>query len=112
MSRVPSCAIRPVGRAPSLTRAAARDKSLGAPGASGYRLTAVEERRIPRLGRAVSCIGFGAWQLGGGWGDVPESAAIAAVEAALHAGVTFIDTTYGDGRVYDKLVRPTVHSRW
>ena len=74
----------------------------------------MEERRIPRLGHAVSCIGFGAWQLGGGLGDVPESAAIAAVEAALDAGVAFIDTAdaYGDGRVYDELIRPTVHARW
>jgi aryl-alcohol dehydrogenase-like predicted oxidoreductase len=66
---------------------------------SADRLTAVEERLIPRLGRAVSCIGFGAWQLGADWGDVPESAAIAAIEAALDAGVTFIDTAdaYGDG---------------
>jgi aryl-alcohol dehydrogenase-like predicted oxidoreductase len=60
----------------------------------------VEQRQIPRLGRAVSCVGFGGWQLGADWGDVPESAAIAAVEAALESGVTFIDTAdvYGDGR--------------
>jgi len=25
----------------------------------------MEQREIPRLGRAVSCVGFGAWQLGG-----------------------------------------------
>jgi aryl-alcohol dehydrogenase-like predicted oxidoreductase len=60
----------------------------------------VEERGIRRLGRAVSCVGFGAWQLGADWGDVSESEAIAALEAALAAGVTFIDTAdvYGDGR--------------
>jgi aryl-alcohol dehydrogenase-like predicted oxidoreductase len=60
----------------------------------------MEQRQIPRLGRAVSCVGFGAWQLGADWGDVPESDAIAALECALAAGVTFIDTAdvYGDGR--------------
>jgi aryl-alcohol dehydrogenase-like predicted oxidoreductase len=60
----------------------------------------MEQRQIPRLGRAVSCVGFGAWQLGADWGDVPENVAIAALEAALAAGVTFIDTAdvYGDGR--------------
>jgi aryl-alcohol dehydrogenase-like predicted oxidoreductase len=60
----------------------------------------MEQRQIPRLGRAVSCVGFGAWQLGADWGDVPESDAIAALESALAAGVTFIDTAdvYGDGR--------------
>jgi aryl-alcohol dehydrogenase-like predicted oxidoreductase len=60
----------------------------------------MEQRQVPRLGRAVSCVGFGAWQLGADWGDVPENVAIAALEAALAAGVTFIDTAdvYGDGR--------------
>ena len=60
----------------------------------------MEQRDIPRLGRSVSCVGFGGWQLGADWGDVPEATGIAAVEAALAAGVTFIDTAdaYGDGR--------------
>ena len=60
----------------------------------------MEQRQIPRLGRAVSCVGFGGWQLGADWGDVSEDTGIAAVEAALAAGVTFIDTAdaYGDGR--------------
>ena len=60
----------------------------------------MEQRQIPRLGRAVSSVGFGAWQLGADWGDVPETDAVAALEAALEAGVTFIDTAdvYGDGR--------------
>jgi aryl-alcohol dehydrogenase-like predicted oxidoreductase len=60
----------------------------------------VEQRQIPRLGRAVSYVGFGAWQLGGDWGDVGEREGIEAVEAALESGVTFIDTAdvYGDGR--------------
>ncbi len=59
----------------------------------------MEHREIPRLGRAVSCVGLGAWQLGSDWGDVPEADAIATVEAALDAGVTFLDTAdvYGDG---------------
>jgi aryl-alcohol dehydrogenase-like predicted oxidoreductase len=67
----------------------------------------MEQREIPRLGRAVSCVGFGAWQLGADWGDVSESAAIAAVEAALDAGVTFIDTAdvYGDGRSEQRIGR-------
>ena len=60
----------------------------------------MEHREIPRLGRTVSCVGFGAWQLGADWGDVPDGDAIAALETALDAGVTFIDTAdvYGDGR--------------
>ncbi|HEY1480923.1 MAG TPA: aldo/keto reductase [Gaiellales bacterium] len=60
----------------------------------------MEQRTIERLGRTVSCVGFGAWQLGADWGDVPEADATAALEAALAEGVTFVDTAdvYGDGR--------------
>ena len=60
----------------------------------------MEQRQIPRLGRSVSCVGFGGWQLGADWGDVTEETGIAAVEAALASGVTFVDTAdvYGDGR--------------
>ena len=60
----------------------------------------MEQRRIERLGRTVSCVGFGGWQLGADWGDVPEGEATEALEAALAEGVTFVDTAdvYGDGR--------------
>jgi aryl-alcohol dehydrogenase-like predicted oxidoreductase len=60
----------------------------------------MEQRPIERLGRTVSCVGFGAWQLGADWGDVSEADATAALEAALEEGVTFVDTAdvYGDGR--------------
>ncbi|MGN6319755.1 aldo/keto reductase, partial [Trinickia sp.] len=49
---------------------------------------------------SVSEIGFGAWAIGGSWGDVSESDAKAALHAALDSGTTFIDTAdvYGDGR--------------
>jgi aryl-alcohol dehydrogenase-like predicted oxidoreductase len=51
-------------------------------------------------GHRVSRIGFGAWAIGGTWGEVPEDQAEAALHAALDAGQTFIDTAdvYGDGR--------------
>src|SRR5271166_3128080 len=53
-----------------------------------------------RTGRTVSEIGFGAWAIGAGWGLVDEADALAALNAALDRGVTFIDTAdvYGDGR--------------
>ncbi len=49
---------------------------------------------------SVSEVGYGAWQIGGDWGDVSESEAISAVEAARDAGIDFFDTAdvYGDGR--------------
>ncbi|GIF17550.1 aryl-alcohol dehydrogenase-like predicted oxidoreductase [Actinoplanes tereljensis] len=52
------------------------------------------------MGRTVGVIGLGAWQLGADWGEVSESDAHATLQAAVDAGVTFIDTAdvYGDGR--------------
>jgi aryl-alcohol dehydrogenase-like predicted oxidoreductase len=60
----------------------------------------MNRRTIGRLGREVSEIGFGAWQIGGDWGSVDEDAAMATLHAAADAGVTFFDTAdvYGDGR--------------
>jgi aryl-alcohol dehydrogenase-like predicted oxidoreductase len=55
---------------------------------------------VPRLGRSVSAIGLGCWQLGADWGDVAADTAVAILDAAYDAGVTFFDTAdvYGDGR--------------
>ncbi|MDQ1723428.1 MAG: hypothetical protein QOG52_456 [Frankiaceae bacterium] len=60
----------------------------------------MQQRHIARLGRDVSEIGLGCWQLGGDWGDVDDSAAMGVLHAAVDAGVTFLDTAdvYGDGR--------------
>ena len=49
----------------------------------------------------VSEIGLGTWQLGGSeWGAIPESEALATLQAAADTGVTFVDTAdiYGQGR--------------
>ena len=53
-----------------------------------------------RLGREVSVIGLGTWQLGADWGDVSEADAAAVLEASVESGVTIFDTAdvYGDGR--------------
>ncbi len=60
----------------------------------------MEARHIERLGRGVSVIGLGTWQLGADWGDVDASTADEVLETAHAAGVTFFDTAdvYGDGR--------------
>ncbi|MBB3713374.1 aryl-alcohol dehydrogenase-like predicted oxidoreductase [Limimaricola variabilis] len=57
-------------------------------------------RTFGRTGIPVSEIGFGAWAIGGTWGEVSEAGAKAALHAAFDAGVDFIDTAdvYGDGR--------------
>ncbi|HET9865020.1 MAG TPA: aldo/keto reductase [Steroidobacteraceae bacterium] len=60
----------------------------------------IGSRPFGRTGWSVSEIGFGAWAIGGSWGEVAESDARDALFAALEAGTTFIDTAdvYGDGR--------------
>ncbi len=57
-------------------------------------------RMLGSTGYRVSEIGFGAWAIGADWGDVDDDTAMAALHAAVDAGVTFIDTAdvYGDGR--------------
>jgi aryl-alcohol dehydrogenase-like predicted oxidoreductase len=57
-------------------------------------------RRLGKTGYQVSEIGFGAWGIGADWGEVDDSESMAALHAAVDAGVTFIDTAdvYGDGR--------------
>ncbi|KQM81401.1 aldo/keto reductase [Agromyces sp. Leaf222] len=60
----------------------------------------MQRRTLGRTGRSVSVIGLGTWQLGADWGDVDEADALAVLDAAHEAGVTFFDTAdvYGDGR--------------
>ncbi|TDK36990.1 aldo/keto reductase [Rhizobium deserti] len=60
----------------------------------------MRQHAFGRTSFTVSEIGFGAWQIGGSWGDVSEADGRNALDAALDAGVTFIDTAdvYGDGR--------------
>lgn len=57
-------------------------------------------RRLGKTGFQTTSIGFGAWAIGGTWGEVTEADARATLHAALDAGVNFIDTAdvYGDGR--------------
>jgi aryl-alcohol dehydrogenase-like predicted oxidoreductase len=59
----------------------------------------VEYRKFGKTGRTVSAIGFGAWAIGGSWGNVDDETSLRALHAAADAGVTLIDTAdvYGDG---------------
>jgi aryl-alcohol dehydrogenase-like predicted oxidoreductase len=60
----------------------------------------MEQRVFGRSGQRVSVVGLGTWQLGADWGEVREEDALAVLDAAVAAGVTFFDTAdvYGDGR--------------
>ena len=57
-------------------------------------------RQLGKTGCDVSEIGFGAWAIGGSWGETDDRESLAAMHAAVDAGVTFFDTAdvYGDGR--------------
>lgn len=57
-------------------------------------------RALGRTGWNVSEISFGAWAIGGSWGDVDDRESLAALNRAIDLGVNFIDTAdvYGDGR--------------
>ncbi|WP_416838697.1 aldo/keto reductase [Haloferax sp. DFSO52] len=59
----------------------------------------MDTRPLGTTGYDVSEIGLGTWQLGGDWGPVSDEDASAAIEAALDAGISFLDTAdvYGDG---------------
>lgn len=72
----------------------------------------MKSRQFSRTPWSVSEIGFGAWAIGGSWGDVAESDAKTALNAALDAGMTFIDTAdvYGDGRS-EKIIRDVLNER-
>jgi aryl-alcohol dehydrogenase-like predicted oxidoreductase len=63
-------------------------------------IPAVEQRAFDKMGRRVSVVGLGTWQLGADWGNVSEDDALAILRAAAESGVTFLDTAdvYGDGR--------------
>lgn len=57
-------------------------------------------RDFGRTGVRVSEIGFGAWAIGGSWGQQSDEDSLAALHQAIDLGVNFIDTAafYGNGR--------------
>jgi aryl-alcohol dehydrogenase-like predicted oxidoreductase len=57
-------------------------------------------RPFNKSGKMVSEVGLGTWQIGGAWGDVEDSTAMAILHTAAERGITFFDTAdiYGDGR--------------
>ena len=57
-------------------------------------------RALGRTGWKVSEISFGAWAIGGAWGEVSDADAMAALHKAVDSGINFLDTAdvYGNGR--------------
>lgn len=81
-----------------------------------------QARTLGRSGRTVSPIGFGCWAIGGpasrdgnptGWGKVDDNESIAAIHAALDAGITFFDTANGYGAGHsERMVGRALAGRW
>ena len=69
-------------------------------------------RRLGKTGYEVSEIGFGAWAIGGSWGATNDTESMAAMNAAVDAGITFFDTAdvYGDGHS-ERLVAQLLRDR-
>ena len=60
----------------------------------------MQYRDLGRTSMKVSAISFGAWAIGGAWGNVDDKDSLAALHRAVDLGVNFVDTAdaYGDGR--------------
>jgi aryl-alcohol dehydrogenase-like predicted oxidoreductase len=56
-------------------------------------------RTLGRTGWGISEVGFGAWAIGGSWGQVDDDESMRTLHHALDRGVNFFDTAdvYGDG---------------
>lgn len=59
----------------------------------------MQYRELGRTGWEVSTVSFGAWAIGGTWGQVDDNESLAALHRAVELGVNFFDTAdvYGDG---------------
>ena len=64
-------------------------------------------RELGRTGWKVSEISFGAWAIGGSWGEVDDRDSLSTLHRAVDLGVNFFDTAdvYGDGRSERLLAR-------
>src|SRR5437870_5748672 len=67
----------------------------------------MKTKTLGRTGYEVSCVGFGAWAIGGTWGAVDDAEAMRCLHRALDLGVNFFATAdvYGDGHSERLLAR-------
>jgi len=57
----------------------------------------MEYRAFGRTGLDVSAVGYGCWEIGGGYGHFDKSEVVAAVQSALDLGINLFDTAEGYG---------------
>src|SRR4051812_28764520 len=66
-------------------------------GTTSARGNVMEHRPFGRTGLDVSAVGFGCWEVGGGYGQVEEDEFGRAVDRALDLGINCFDTAEGYG---------------
>lgn len=72
----------------------------------------MQTRSLGSNGPRVSEIGFGAWAIGGGWGEKDDAASLAALNEAIDRGVNFIDTAQGYGNGHsERLIGQVIKQR-
>lgn len=74
----------------------------------------MQMRRLGSRGPEISVIGYGAWEIGGGWGTNPaDDEIIAAMHAGFDAGITWVDTAevYGRERRSEQVVGRALRER-
>ncbi len=59
----------------------------------------MQYRTLGKTGYEISTISFGAWAIGGTWGETDDRESLATLHRALDLGINFFDTAdvYGDG---------------
>ena len=72
----------------------------------------MQTRSLSAQGPPVSEVGFGAWAIGGGWGNQDDQDSLRALHTAIDRGVNFIDTAagYGNGRS-ERLIAQVLQQR-
>lgn len=67
----------------------------------------MQYRMLGRTGFEVSTVSFGAWAIGGTWGQLDDAEAMRCLHRALDLGINFFDTAdvYGDGHSERLLAR-------
>lgn len=87
--------------------AANKVKSLGMSQSLAKEWEGMNYRELGRTGWRVSTVSFGAWAIGGTWGNVDDRESLAALHRAVDLGVNFFDTAdvYGDGHSERLLAR-------
>jgi aryl-alcohol dehydrogenase-like predicted oxidoreductase len=72
----------------------------------------MQMRSLGANGPQISEIGFGAWAIGGGWGEKDDAASLAALNEAIDRGVNFIDTAQGYGNGHsERLIGQVIKQR-